>query len=86
MEDLAATLKYLRFTDFIIRGLNTLCHNFSQRRSERRDTRFPDLSSVKIIIFLISHAERVLKWTLGQDLLASLKLVLANNPLQETFP
>lgn len=58
-----------------------LWHNFSQRRSG-----FPDLSSVKIAIIFISHAKRVFKLTLGQDLLGALKVVPLNNPLQETFP
>lgn len=60
-----------------------MCHNFSQRRSGSRDVRFPDLSSVKIAIICISHAERVFKLTLGQDLLGALKLVLLINPLPE---
>lgn len=58
-----------------------LWHNFSQRRSG-----FPDQSSVKIAIIFISHAKRVFKLTLGQDLLGALKVVPLNNPLQETFP
>lgn len=63
-----------------------LCHNFSQRSSGSTDRRFPDLSSVKIAIIFISHTKRVLKLTLGQDLLGALKAVPLNNPLQETFP